>query len=82
MANVFLYMCEYGTLKPVKVILRMEMSKRRNNGGDEPNQAHCIHIWKCYNKTSVQLIYSNKNIKKKSWHLISVLQGIGNEMSC
>jgi hypothetical protein len=31
----FLYMYEYGTLKPAKVILRR--GKRENNGGDEPN---------------------------------------------
>jgi hypothetical protein len=33
----FLYMCEYGTLKTVDVILRGK-GKRENNGGDEPNQ--------------------------------------------
>jgi hypothetical protein len=31
----FLYMNEYGTLKPVKVILRRR--KRENNGGDVLN---------------------------------------------
>jgi hypothetical protein len=27
---------EYGTVKPVKVILRRGRRKRENNGGDEP----------------------------------------------
>jgi hypothetical protein len=31
-------MFEYGTLKPVKVILRRGRKKRENNGEDEPNQ--------------------------------------------
>jgi hypothetical protein len=30
-------MYEYGTLKPVKVILRKRKGKRENNGLDEPN---------------------------------------------
>jgi hypothetical protein len=33
----FLYMCEYGTLKPVEVILRRR-GKGENNGGGKPNQ--------------------------------------------
>jgi hypothetical protein len=45
----FLQMYEYGTLKPVKVILKKGGQKRENNGGDEPNWVHCIHIWKCCN---------------------------------
>jgi hypothetical protein len=31
-------MYEYGTLKSVKVILKGEGGRGRNNGGDEPNQ--------------------------------------------
>jgi hypothetical protein len=30
-------MYEYGTLKPVKVILRRGREKRENNGGNKPN---------------------------------------------
>jgi hypothetical protein len=30
-------MYEYGTLKPVKVILRRSMGKKENRGRDEPN---------------------------------------------
>jgi hypothetical protein len=33
----FLHRYEYGTLKPVKVILIMGRAKRENNGGDETN---------------------------------------------
>jgi hypothetical protein len=33
----FLYNYEYGTLKPVKIILRRRKGKRENNGGNEPN---------------------------------------------
>jgi hypothetical protein len=33
----FLYMCEYGTLNLIEVILRRGMGRRENNGGDEPN---------------------------------------------
>jgi hypothetical protein len=29
-------MCEYGTLKPVEVILRRKREMRENNGGYEP----------------------------------------------
>jgi hypothetical protein len=39
------YMYEYGTLKPVKVILRRRREKRENNGGGETKWAHCYaHI--------------------------------------
>jgi hypothetical protein len=31
-------MYEYGTLKPVDVMLRTECGRRENNGGDEPNE--------------------------------------------
>jgi hypothetical protein len=31
-------MCKYRTLKSVEVILRRGRRKRKNNGGDEPNQ--------------------------------------------
>jgi hypothetical protein len=34
----FQYICEYGTLKPGKVILRRVRDARDNNGGEEPNQ--------------------------------------------
>jgi hypothetical protein len=34
----FLYMCEFGTLKPVKVILR-KGRRKRDNGGGKPNQS-------------------------------------------
>jgi hypothetical protein len=33
-----LHMYEYGTLKPIEVILRRGWRKRENNGGEEPNQ--------------------------------------------
>jgi hypothetical protein len=33
----FLSIYEYGTLKPVEVILRRGRGKRENNGSDEPN---------------------------------------------
>jgi hypothetical protein len=32
-------MYEYGTLKPVNVILRKEKRQRENNGGDEPKSS-------------------------------------------
>jgi hypothetical protein len=57
-------MYEYGTLKPVEVILRSRWGKRENNGGDEPNQVHCKHIWKCHNETPIQLLHTNKNVKQ------------------
>jgi hypothetical protein len=34
----FLYMYEYGTLKPVKIILRKGRRKRKNNRGNESHQ--------------------------------------------
>jgi hypothetical protein len=33
----FLYIYEYGALKPIKAILRRGREKRENNVGDEPN---------------------------------------------
>jgi hypothetical protein len=46
----FLYMYEYGSLKPVDVILSRGRKKRKNNEEDEPG-IHCMRIWKCHNKT-------------------------------
>jgi hypothetical protein len=37
-------MYEYGTLKPIKVILRRGARKRENNGGDEPNRG-AIYVY-------------------------------------
>jgi hypothetical protein len=34
----FLYIYEYGTLKPAEVILRRGRKKRKNNGENEPSQ--------------------------------------------
>jgi hypothetical protein len=34
----FLPMNEYGTLKPIEVVLTREWGKTENNGEDEPNQ--------------------------------------------
>jgi hypothetical protein len=34
---IFLHMHEYGSLKPVEVILRRGRGKKDYNGGDEPN---------------------------------------------
>jgi hypothetical protein len=31
----FLYMCEYGTLKPTEIILRRGQRKRETNGEDK-----------------------------------------------
>jgi hypothetical protein len=39
----FLYVYEYGTLKPVKVILRRERGKREKNGGNESTLG-TIHV--------------------------------------
>jgi hypothetical protein len=38
-------MYEYGTLKPVKVILRRGIRERENNGGDEPNWGTILCIY-------------------------------------
>jgi hypothetical protein len=65
MVEYFLYIYEYGTLKPVEVILRRGRDERENNGRDEPNwgtlyvtyieMSHVchiyFHIWKCHNET-------------------------------
>jgi hypothetical protein len=37
MVDGFLHMYEYGTLKPVKIILRKGRKKRENNGGNKQN---------------------------------------------
>jgi hypothetical protein len=50
MVEVFLFMYEYGTLKPVKVILRRGMGgEGENNGGNKPNGVQYMCLWKCQN---------------------------------
>jgi hypothetical protein len=54
----FQHMYEYGTWKPVKVILRRRKRKEENDEGDKPNRiiCTCTHIWKCHNETSCTTI--------------------------
>jgi hypothetical protein len=47
----FLYTYEYGTLKPVKAILRRESGKRENDEGAEPNQGATYVYMEIYNET-------------------------------
>jgi hypothetical protein len=62
----FLYIYEYGTLRPVEVTLRRGMGWRENNGRDELNQVRCLHIYGNVTKTTpVKLLYTNKDIKNK-----------------
>jgi hypothetical protein len=56
-------MCEYGTLKPVEVILRRGRGKKKSNGGDEQNRGTFMHVWKRHTEIPEQLLYTNKNIK-------------------
>jgi hypothetical protein len=59
-----LYVYKYGTLKPVKVILRG--GRRRTMEGMNQTRVQYMHIWKCHNNpTPVQLLYTNKNINNK-----------------
>jgi hypothetical protein len=73
-------MYEYGTLKPIKVILRRERRKGENNGRGEPNWGTfiaCIYgnvtVKPLYNyyiliKTFLKGISVDKNVKK--WEYI------------
>jgi hypothetical protein len=56
-------MDEYGTLKPVEIILRRGEGRRKAMEAINQNGIHCMHIWKCHNKT-VQLSYTSMNILK------------------
>jgi hypothetical protein len=64
MVEVLLYMCDYGTLKLVKVILRKERGRVRTM--ERKNEAgYIVHInGNVTMKTPGQLIYANKNVKK------------------
>jgi hypothetical protein len=51
-------MCEYGTLKSVKVNLRRGKGKRENKGGDKPNQGTLYAYVECHKETpSTTLLY-------------------------
>jgi hypothetical protein len=55
-------MYEYGTLNPVKVILRNDRGKRENNGWDEPKWGICTYE-NVTSKPPAQILYTNKNNK-------------------
>jgi hypothetical protein len=44
-------MYEYGTLKPVKVILRRGGERGRIMEGMNQAWVYCTHIWKCHKGT-------------------------------
>jgi hypothetical protein len=48
-------MYEYGTLKPVKVILRGGVRAEGEKWREGMNQTgvQCMYIWKCHNETPV-----------------------------
>jgi hypothetical protein len=55
----FLYKHEYGTLNPVKVILRREMGQE-NNGEDDPNQCTTYEYMETSNKIPEIPPYTNR----------------------
>jgi hypothetical protein len=59
----FLYIYEYGTLKPVEIILRRGREKSDNNRMNLTG-VHYMHIWKCHNETPIQLLHTNKKVQK------------------
>jgi hypothetical protein len=74
-------MYEYGTLKPVEVILTRGRGRWRMEGMNQTK--HCTYIWICHNKTFVKLLCTNKNYyalikifkkKKKSKRTGSMVQ--------
>jgi hypothetical protein len=66
-------MYEYGTLKPVEVILRRRLGKRENREGMNQLEVHCMHIWKCHNETpSSTIINLKKFFLKKRMYLTSI----------
>jgi hypothetical protein len=50
-------------MKLVKTILNRGRRMRENDGGVNLTKVHCKLIWKCHNETSVQLVYTNINVK-------------------
>jgi hypothetical protein len=59
----FVYLYENRTMNPVEIIL--ERGVRDNDGGVNLIKVPCKHIWKCHKPPPMQLIYANKNIRKK-----------------
>jgi hypothetical protein len=48
---LYIYIYEYGALKPIKVTLRRGRGKREWNGGNEPNGIQYMHIRKCHKQS-------------------------------
>jgi hypothetical protein len=38
---------------------------RKSEGGDDLIEIYCKHICKCQNVSPIQLLFANKNIKRK-----------------
>jgi hypothetical protein len=62
----FLYLYEYGTLKPIQVILRRRMGKGETNDRDEPNQGNICIYENITMKLPTYLLYTNKMFKKNT----------------
>jgi hypothetical protein len=37
---------------------------------------HCMHVWKCHNKTAVQLLYTNKMLKNKNKYFAKIKEEV------
>jgi hypothetical protein len=46
-----IYLYENKRMKPAEIVLRGGKGIWENGGGDESNQVHCKHVWKCHNET-------------------------------
>jgi hypothetical protein len=58
----FLHMYEYGTMKYLGAFLRRGGRGRKMEGWTKPG--YVIHIYENVTESTVQLLYTNKNIKK------------------
>jgi hypothetical protein len=69
-------MYEYGTLKPVKVILRRGMARRENNGGDETNQGTLYVYMKASQQNLCTTIITQliKTLKERSSCFLKCVQ--------
>jgi hypothetical protein len=60
-------MYEYGTLRPISVILRRGWKKKENNGGDETNWGTLYTYMEMSQQNhAIQLLHANKIVNKKS----------------
>jgi hypothetical protein len=62
----FVHMCEYGTWNWSKPFSERRGGRGEIMEGTNWSRVHCMHIWKCHNEISAQLLNTNKNVFLKT----------------